>query len=219
MDKCHPFTKYKVETKGARAGEGPRVATLMVLHDPIGDRGSLRWKLINEFLGDTNAKRVSPPVPWRMPIHELRAYLGDQMGFYFLFLSCFMQHCLYVGAVGAAFAIAILCVENEHTKEVIACVLAPVILLGLGGFLEHFRQQQSTFAKEWGCYAWTSGKPRVRPEFKGQAVIDPVNGQIVYDFPKVCATNTPPPPNPPPRLNSRDRRRSTPLGGGSLCRR
>merc|ERR1719171_2016677 len=54
--------------------------------------------------------------------------------------------------------------------------------------MTHFRRAQATHAKEWGCYAWTSGKMRVRRVFKGLPQVDAIDGHVVVDWPQKFRT-------------------------------
>ena len=42
MDTCEPFTSYKIDEE---TGTGPRDATIFVIHAPIEDKKSLRYKM------------------------------------------------------------------------------------------------------------------------------------------------------------------------------
>ena len=71
MDTCRPFDTFAADSDAA---------TVMVLHESLADAGSARRALHDDWIA-----RVVPP--WRTPVPRIREYLGDQMGFYFLFVS------------------------------------------------------------------------------------------------------------------------------------
>ena len=71
MDTCRPFDTFTADSDAA---------TVMVLHESLADAGSARRALHDDWIA-----RVVPP--WRTPVPRIREYLGDQMGFYFLFVS------------------------------------------------------------------------------------------------------------------------------------
>ena len=177
MDECHPFTAVKKDSDGT----GPRIASIMLLHDPLGDKTGLRHDLY-----DTWIQHTSPP--WEAPVHKLRLYLGDQCGFYFLFVSMYSTAGLVPGAFGVVIAALTFLFDSDAKQQFATITFAPVIVFFYALFLSRFKQHQSIKAKEWGCFAWTGSKPTVRPTFHGVPQTDPIDGHIVIDWPSAMRT-------------------------------
>lgn len=178
MDQVHPRMEFEVEDK---TNEGPRMATLFLLHDPLEDKLSLRYRLYWSWIkGPWSALLL----PWTVPVDELREYLGDQAGFYFLFLSTFTTYVIPVGIIGAIIMVAVYSapVSEKLERQLPACIFSPFLMIFMTIFMVRFRRRQATSAKEWGCYAWTSGNRPVRPDFNGEPQTDPIDGHIIMDF-------------------------------------
>eukprot|EP00930_Biecheleria_cincta_P044860 TRINITY_DN30905_c0_g1_i1.p1 TRINITY_DN30905_c0_g1~~TRINITY_DN30905_c0_g1_i1.p1 ORF type:complete len:767 (-),score=99.31 TRINITY_DN30905_c0_g1_i1:150-2450(-) len=181
MQRCHPFTRYKDQ-----AGDGgPRVATLMLLHESLADTSSTRHKLWREWVRGP----CSANLPWNVPVHRIREYFGDATGFYFLFMSTFTTHCLPMGIVGALIMVVHSIFWSmdgfpDQIRHLPSCIFALLNVLVLMGCLLHYRRKQAMCAKEWGCYAWTRGTVHVRTAFKGVPQVDPVDGHITVDWPE-----------------------------------
>ena len=89
MDRVEPapLLPYKAD----KSGDGPRISTLILLHDH-----DKRDALHKEWLG--NYKIILKP--WEQPNNHIRVYLGEQMGFYFLFVSTWATSYLINGMIG-----------------------------------------------------------------------------------------------------------------------
>ncbi|KAH8051045.1 kinase [Aureococcus anophagefferens] len=168
MDTCRPFDTFAADSDAA---------TVMVLHESLTDPGSTRRALHDDWIA-----RVVPP--WRTPVPRIREYLGDQMGFYFLFVSTLATHCLPLGLCGVAvFAATYAAPLSEASgRQIPTVVFAPCVVLAMGAFLADFRRKQARRAKQWGSFAWASAKPRTRPSFRGAPMTDPVFGHVALDF-------------------------------------
>lgn len=176
MQSCSSYTNHQ----GA-----PRVATLMLLHEALSDTNGTRHKLLREWVkGPWRAN-----LPWNVPIHRIREYFGDATGFYFIFLSTFAAHCLPIGVLGTlvmAIHVTLWWLDwfPDFIRHMPSSVFAPLNVLAMTVCILHYRRKQAQYAKEWGCYAWTSGKVHVRSAFKGIPQVDPVDGHIIKDFPQ-----------------------------------
>eukprot|EP00747_Dinoflagellata_sp_TGD_P044290 gnl/TRDRNA2_/TRDRNA2_143189_c0_seq2.p1 gnl/TRDRNA2_/TRDRNA2_143189_c0~~gnl/TRDRNA2_/TRDRNA2_143189_c0_seq2.p1 ORF type:complete len:856 (+),score=119.15 gnl/TRDRNA2_/TRDRNA2_143189_c0_seq2:3-2570(+) len=178
MDQCTPFEEYEMDEE---TGRGPRIATLTLMHRSLDDDRFLRGQLYKEFVKG-GCKTLNP---WQIPVNQIREYFGEQVGFYFLLLSTFAQHCVPMGLVGLVVNAVIWAVgvhDQTVERQLPACLFAPVSLLAMFCFLIHFQRKQSTAAKEWGCYAWAHSSQVARKQFKGQAQTDPVDGHILVDW-------------------------------------
>lgn len=175
MDECHPFTDFELDEETKK---GPRISTLMLLHEPLEDKTSLRRWLTDKWL-------TTWVPPWKVPVHKIRTYLGDGFGFYFLFLSVLTTHCLPIGLIGAALGGVVWAfpLDESLRRQLPSCIFAPLLVVAMAVMFADFRRKQATYAKEWGCYAWAAARPRVRPAFKGVPMTDVVYGTIVVDWP------------------------------------
>ena len=174
MDKVEPapLMPYK-------AGKSePRIATLILLHNHV-----KRDALHKEWLG--NYKIILKP--WEQPIHHIRIYLGEQMGFYFLFVSTWATSYLINGMIGLVlFAIMKLVPPfNQHgAMQLVPNALhAALVIVMCSITLQKFKRQQEVCNKQWGANQWADAKPRVRPAFDGVPMTSVVHGKIEIDFP------------------------------------
>lgn len=173
MDDCMPMVDVVADEE---SGTGPRLSTIMVLHDPLDDPESTRAKLYSHWI-------CGSWLPWNAPIHRIREYFGDQTGFYFLFISTFTTHCVPLGIVGILINTFYLTMDGKPLRQqAFVAAFGPSVTIAMGYFIASFRRKQCVHAKEWGCFAWGNAKPRVRPAFKGVPTADPIDGHIMYDF-------------------------------------
>ena len=171
-----PLLPYKAD----KSGDGPRISTLILLHDH-----DKRDALHKEWLGNYNIILK----PWEQPINHIRVYLGEQMGFYFLFVSTWATSYLINGLIGLVLYAFMQWVPpfNGHgaMHQVPNALHAALVIIMCSITLQKFKRQQEVCNKRWGANQWADAKPRVRPAFLGAAIpmTSVVNGKIELDFP------------------------------------
>ena len=176
MDRVEPapLLPYKAD----KSGDGPRISTLILLHDH-----DKRDALHKEWLG--NYKIILKP--WEQPINHIRVYLGEQMGFYFLFVSTWATSYLINGIIGLVLYALMKLVPpfNGHgaIHQVPNALHAGLVIIMCSITLQKFKRQQEVCNKRWGANQWADAKPRVRPAFEGLPMTSVVNGKIELDFP------------------------------------
>ena len=117
--------------------------------------------------------------------------LSPSPSFYFLFVAKFSAHCIPLGFIGIVIGgLTLLYSTNRFKRQLMNVIFAPIIVLFMAYFLADFKRAQSIKAKEWGCYAWSNSKPRIRPAFIGVPQTDPVDGHIVIDWPSALRSCT-----------------------------
>ena len=176
MDRVEPapLLPYKAD----KSGDGPRISTLILLHDH-----DKRDALHKEWLG--NYKIILKP--WEQPINHIRVYLGEQMGVYFLFVSTWATSYLINGIIGLVLYALMKLVPpfNGHgaMHQVPNALHAGLVIIMCSITLQKFKRQQEVCNKRWGANQWADAKPRVRPAFEGLPMTSVVNGKIELDFP------------------------------------
>ncbi|CAH0369324.1 unnamed protein product [Pelagomonas calceolata] len=176
MDRVEPapLLPYKAD----KSGDGPRISTLILLHDH-----DKRDALHKEWLG--NYKIILKP--WEQPINHIRVYLGEQMGFYFLFVSTWATSYLINGIIGLVLYALMKLVPpfNGHgaIHQVPNALHAGLVIIMCSITLQKFKRQQEVCNKRWGANQWADAKPRVRPAFEGLPMTSVVHGKVELDFP------------------------------------
>lgn len=124
---------------------------------------------------------------WSPPLTAIRDYYGEEVAYYFSFVSFYLQQLAYSPAI-ASVVLYFIRIYREDTID--TCTLTP--LFGVGTFLwavtfiNRWRQQENRLAYEWGTFEQNSfgHKVQPRPDFEGELRISPVTGKIEKFYPQ-----------------------------------
>ncbi|TYZ62545.1 hypothetical protein PybrP1_009665 [[Pythium] brassicae (nom. inval.)] len=120
---------------------------------------------------------------WRsaQPIHDIRAYFGDEIGFYFAFLGAYSRWL----AAPAALGVLVFLSEFVSSWSVYGRgVYSLVITSWATAFLKSWKRQESTLRNDWGIVAADSAVlDPPRADFWGEKRFDVVEGAYYTFFP------------------------------------
>lgn len=122
--------------------------------------------------------------PWRpLPTEEIKEYLGEEVGFYFAFLSHLAVHLTWLAPLALLgqiiSGIAMMKGEPVMGSEGLAALIGPGIYALI---VDKWRFEQSKLAHLWECFGCRKILPP-RPGFRGVILKNVVTGKIEVDFP------------------------------------
>ena len=125
--------------------------------------------------------------PWRLPVNEIRGYLGEEVGFYFGFLGHLTTGFLPLAPVGILATIASVSGQSsggfERRSMYPEAFFALLATSAYSVVLDSWRYKQNTLAHLWTTFGAASKLPP-RPGFNGVVIKSPVDGNLTLDFPK-----------------------------------
>jgi len=115
------------------------------------------------------------------PVHAIRSYYGEEIAFYFAWMSHFSKWMIVPGLMGIAIYIA----RSLRGDTVDTCELTPAYGLAVFMwailFLRFWDRQEARLAYDWGTFSSTGYERKYfgsRPEFEGELRPSPVTGQM-----------------------------------------
>mmetsp|Transcript_10987 Transcript_10987/g.16515 ORF Transcript_10987/g.16515 Transcript_10987/m.16515 type:complete len:692 (+) Transcript_10987:270-2345(+) len=124
---------------------------------------------------------------WSPPLTVIRDYYGEEVAYYFSFVSFYLQQLAY----SPALASVILYFVRIYRKDTIdTCTITPLFGVGMFiwavTFLGRWRQQENRLAYQWGTFEQHpfSHKVQLRPDFEGELRVSPVTGKMVKYYPQ-----------------------------------
>jgi len=145
---------------------------LLKAYFPLHDSNTLQYMRENEwrwiFMGEEHTTAV-------------REYFGDQIAFYFLWLSFYGKFLLPLALLGPVLQFVDLCFKTPENPSVIPFCLLTSIWATL---LPHFwRRQEAKCALSWGSREMEDKLEPCRPEHWGEPRINPVTAQVEPFYP------------------------------------
>jgi anoctamin-10/anoctamin-7 len=123
---------------------------------------------------------------WTPPLESIRDYYGEKVALYFAFLNWYTKMLVIPSFFGGIW-ILVQRANNMSTEEQIVSSKAlwffALLIIGWStGFLESWKRRQAYLRIAWGMGEFKQ-KEQTRPEFRGEWVINPVDGKLVAYFP------------------------------------
>jgi hypothetical protein len=117
------------------------------------------------------------------PINSIRAYFGDEIGFYFAFLGAYSRWLVAPAALG----VIVFILEFFSDWSIYGRGLYSLVITSWAtAFLKFWKRQESTLRNDWGISPADSvDLDAVRPDFWGEKRFDVVEGTYYTFFPSV----------------------------------
>jgi hypothetical protein len=143
------------------------------LHDP-------------EKLEDLKKKWSSLSGVWSPPLTDIRNYFGEKVALYFSFLNFYTKSLVFPSILGLIWIL----LQRANSYSAVEQVLNTKVLWLFAIFmifwaallLEYWKRKQSVLRVEWGMTNFKS-KEQTRPEFRGEWVVNPIDGKLFSYFP------------------------------------
>ena len=119
-------------------------------------------------------------LPWNQPIWDVKSYFGEKVALYFSFIG-HLNGWLMLASVFGLIVYADMAAESSYSvgsQFWFGIFLACWATL----LLEFWKRQESTLVMMWGMTGFEEAEPD-RPEFDGEMISSPVNGQEETHFP------------------------------------
>jgi hypothetical protein len=114
------------------------------------------------------------------PLDNIAEYFGENLAFYFAFLSYYTRWLIFPMILGI---ILFIIQVNNHRLDHWLCVpYAIILMIWISFLLVFWRQKASTLAYRWGVLDYEVDETE-RPEFHGSEVIDDLTGEIRKIYP------------------------------------
>jgi hypothetical protein len=98
--------------------------------------------------------------PSNMPIDDIKEYFGEEIGFYFAFLSHLTSGQLPMVPVAIfAQAVALIMIANGSTAMYAEACFAVFGVCGLSVIMDSWQYRQNEMAHKWACYGCTESQP------------------------------------------------------------
>lgn len=114
--------------------------------------------------------------PSDQPVDELRSYLGEKAGLYFGYLCHYTSWLYWLMLAGL-----VVCIDlwiEWSTEGSLVPFFAVFVSIWAVLMLEAWKNKEATYAMKWGMSDYEDTEAD-RPEFKGQEMWSPINGEIV----------------------------------------
>lgn len=108
-------------------------------------------------------------VPWKdAPIDEIRNYFGEEIAFYFAWLSHFTMWLVAPGILGVcvAFFLASRRIE-EMNRSIVGPIFGVLLMIYMTCYLEFWKRRSATLAFKWGVIDFDKREPE-RPEYEAK---------------------------------------------------
>jgi anoctamin-10/anoctamin-7 len=119
-------------------------------------------------------------LPWNQPIWDVKSYFGEKVALYFAFIG-HLNSWLMAAAVFGLIVYVDMAVQSSYfvgSQFWFGIFLACWSTL----LLEFWKRQESTLVMMWGMTGFEEAEPD-RPEFQGETIASPVNGEDETYFP------------------------------------
>ncbi|KAF1331949.1 Anoctamin-like protein, partial [Globisporangium splendens] len=119
----------------------------------------------------------------RQPINNVRAYFGDEIGFYFAFLGTYSRWLVAPAAIG----VIVFILEFFSTWSIYGRALYSLMVTSWAtAFLKFWKRRESALRNEWAIAPVDSvGLDPARPDFWGEKRFDVVEGTYYTFFPSI----------------------------------
>ena len=119
---------------------------------------------------------------WQWPVNQpndlFKDYFGEKVGLFYVFLCHYTTWCAYLGVAGLLVAIDVLVEMSVETLAVE--FFAVFVTIWAVCMMEFWKQKEATKAMEWGMADFES-EEQDRPEFHGDIISSPIDGQVMTD--------------------------------------
>lgn len=146
----------------------------MIAFFPLHDAVELR-ELEEKWL------RICQP-PWLQHVDIVKDYFGEKIGMFFLWLGHYTTWLLPAAIIGF-FAWINVASDDNNPSAAVMPYFATFIAIWSTLFLEYWKRKEKTAAMRWGTVGFED-EEQARPEFEGEIIHSPVNGQEMRYFPR-----------------------------------
>jgi len=124
-------------------------------------------------------------VPWKLPIHDIRNYFSEEVGFYFAFLRHLTSRFFPLSFFSVAAQVWSVVELSSGTRVLYSSgVVSIVYICSFSVILGSWNWQQGELSHLWHCVVHEeSQEPPRRPGFQGIILRNLVTGQLEIDFP------------------------------------
>ena len=120
-------------------------------------------------------------LPWQLPFDEIKNYLGERIGMYYLFLSHITTFMVPLAALGALVFIILLAQSALNTGSWITAIYALVVCIWAQSMIEFWRRKQASIAMQWGMVGFNSDEVDL-PTFEGTIIDSVIDGRPTLYF-------------------------------------
>ena len=144
------------------------------LHDPVAAKA-------------LEAAYCKTQLPSSQPNDMLRDYFGEKVALFFVFLCHYTTWCAYLAIVGLGVTVNTL--VELSTDTIAAESFAIFVTIWAVCMMEYWKQTEATTAMKWGMSEFESAEED-RPEFRGEVVASPIDGNTIRYYPEAKRTHT-----------------------------
>lgn len=119
-------------------------------------------------------------LPWKQPIEDIRAYYGEKIALYNVFLGHYTLYLIIPSIIGLAFQLVVWGTLNF--SHPVLPFFGVIITLWAIGMLEGWKRKEAITAMEWGMSSFESSEID-RPEFQGEPRTSHIDGTEILYFP------------------------------------
>jgi hypothetical protein len=120
-------------------------------------------------------------MPWRQPVELIRAYMGEKVALYYVFMAHYSLWLILPAVIGLIFQLVVWGTGPNFSHPVLpfygVCITVWAIIM-----LEFWKRSQRMQAMKWGMLDFEDEEPD-RPEFKGDRIKSFVDGRDMTYFP------------------------------------
>lgn len=120
--------------------------------------------------------------PWNQPVDDIKNYMGEKIGLYFLWLGHYTSW-LIVAAVVGFFAWINVATEGNDPNAAVMPYFAAFMGFWSTLFLEFWKRKENLYAMKWGMEGFEE-EEQPRPQFIGEKRPSPVTGKPYLYFPR-----------------------------------
>jgi hypothetical protein len=134
---------------------------------------------IKKILSLSNDNWLS--MPWEMPFDLIRQYVGEKMAVFYVFLG-FQSWWLIIPMILGTIAQFLVWLSGPNYSHPVMPIFGIFASIWATLWLKYWSREESFRALEWGMIGFESTELE-RPQFKGDLISSPVNGQFELWYP------------------------------------
>ena len=180
----HPFGQVdRLKLLSQLIEKGAEVAGCGVDIDKCVEEGDiLRYLPLHDPAAAKRLERayVRAQLPGSQPNDLLKDYFGEKLALFYVFLCHYTSWCGWLALAGLAASV------DQFVEGTLATVgaeaLPAVVVVWAVMMLEFWKRREATTAMRWGMSDFET-REHDRPEYFGELIASPINGQPVTSFP------------------------------------
>ena len=181
---AHPFGQVdRLKLLSQLLEKGAEVAGCGVDIDKCVEEGDiLRYLPLHDPAAAKRLERayVRAQLPGSQPNDLLKDYFGEKLALFYVFLCHYTSWCGWLALAGLAASV------DQFVEGTLATVgaeaLPAVVVVWAVMMLEFWKRREATTAMRWGMSDFET-REHDRPEYFGELIASPINGQPVTSFP------------------------------------